>query len=115
RLKVRALPLETVAGDRGPQPLSQRRCLIERAIAHDQPELIASQPREYVACGSLALENTADLAQQMVAREMAAALVDDRELIEIDEQQCMRTRSVPPGCEKRCEAVLELPPVDETG
>src|SRR6185312_14924691 len=80
RVEMHASPLETITRNGRTQRLRSVTRLLQRAAAHDQAELIASEPGQHIAAARLLFQDAADFPQQVIARQMAAALVDDHEL-----------------------------------
>jgi hypothetical protein len=60
-------------------------------MAQQQTKLVAPEPRQPVGLAGPRLQELTDLAQQFVAGDMAAGVVDDLELVEIDIQKGMTT------------------------
>ena len=89
--------------------------LIERAALEQDPELIAAQAREGIAPAHLRLEQRADLPEQRVARAVAAGVVDDLELVEIEAAERVGGLARLGALQRPLHAVLELAPVDEAG
>ena len=77
------LPGELEIAHRLAQRLGRAHRLVERAALEQYAELVAAQARERVAPAHLGLEQRADLAEQRIAGAVAAGVVDDLELIDI--------------------------------
>ena len=82
---VEAVDLEAVADLLG-DPLA----LLGRAALQQHGELIAPQARQQVAGPHRVTEQARDLLQQLVAGGMAAGVVDDLELVEVDVHERVR-------------------------
>ncbi len=57
--------------------------MIQRAVLHEDPELVPSEPRKGVPFANLGLELHAELAQQLVTGDMTAGVVDHLELVQV--------------------------------
>jgi len=69
-------------GNGGVQPLDAR---FDIFIEEDDAEFIAAQPRDHFAGPHDRTQALRDRAQQRIAGEMAEAVVDDLEVVEVDE------------------------------
>ena len=63
---------------------------IEAATFQEHTELVTAKPRECIAPANFRFQQRTELAEQSVTRVVAARIVDDLELIEIEVQQCIR-------------------------
>src|SRR5688572_2045261 len=72
-----------------PDRLAQRLCraqrLLQRAALEQHSELVAAKARERVAPAHLGLQQGADLPEQRIPGAVAAGVVDDLELVDVDE------------------------------
>ena len=99
--------------------LEERACDLDRillgAVVQQDAELVAPEARERVAGANLARERRRQLPQELIARDVAAGVVDELELIEIEVEH----RVARIGCLRRLERTLQLQlefaPVDEAG
>ena len=89
------LPLEAVLANRLAQAVGDLRGAIGGAILQQDAELIAAETRDRVAGADARLQNAGDLLQQAIAGLVAAGVVDELELIEIEIQQHVRRRLRP--------------------
>src|SRR5206468_11417566 len=78
-------------------------------------ELVAADARQRVAFAQAALQQHADLAHELVARRVAAGIVDDLELIEIEIQHRVRSPQIAGARQSEAQPVLEFSPVDQPG
>jgi hypothetical protein len=81
------LPGEAEVAHRLAQRLGHAHRLIERAALEQDAELIAAQARQRIAPAHLGLQQRADLAEQRIAGAVAAGVVDDLELVDIEVAQ----------------------------
>ena len=81
--RVRA-PLEAQVVDRLAQRVGDAQRLFRRAVLEQHAELVAAEAREHVVRAHARLQQPGDLAQQLVAGRVAAGVVDDLELVEVD-------------------------------
>ena len=107
------LPGELEIAHRLAQRLGRAHGLIERAALEQNAELIAAQAREGVAPAHLGLEQRAHLAEQRVAGAVAAGVVDDLELIEIETAQRVGGLARLRALQRPLHAVLEFAAVHE--
>ena len=105
------LPDELVVADRVAELLGHPHGLVERAALEQHRVLVATQPGERVAPADLGLEQRPDLAQERVTRAVAAGVVDDLELVDVDVGRARR-RSRAPG---RCAATARAWPRTRAG
>ncbi len=85
-----ALPAETVTAHQAQQVVGDRHRLVLRAVLEQHAELVAAEPRERVAGAHLRLHHPRELLQELVAGQVAAGVVHDLELVEVDVEQGMR-------------------------
>ena len=101
--------------DRLAQRLGRAQRLLQRAALEQHAELVAAEARERVAPAHLRLQQRADLAEQRVARAVAAGVVDDLELVEVDVAERVGGLARLRALQRALEPRLELAPVDEPG
>jgi hypothetical protein len=77
--------------DQPAQSLGQLLGIVESAVGHQHRELVTPQPGQEVALAQRAAQPRADLAQQVIARVVAQAVVDLLEAVEVEQQQGRRT------------------------
>jgi len=110
------LPDEPIVANRLAQLFGQTQRLIERAARQQDPELIAAQPGERVGAAHARLQEARDLPKQLIARRMAAGIVDQLELVQIQiQKRLMRARILAHTLHRRRQSILEFAPVDEPG
>ena len=109
------LPDELVVADRLAQLLGHAQRLVERAALEQHAELVAAEARERVAPADLGLQQRADLAEQRVAGAVAAGVVDDLELVEVEVAQRVGRLARLGAAQRPLEPLLELAAVDEAG
>ncbi len=78
-------------------------------------ELIAAEAREGVRGAYPRLQHAGHIAQQPVAGLVAAGIVDDLELVEVDVQQRIGALAALRAEQRPVQAIVELAPVDEAG
>ena len=86
-----------------------------RTVFQQHRELVAAQARHAVAVADRGAQDAGDLAQQLIARRMAAGVVDDLEVIQIQIQQRVRHRLSARPHQSGVEPPLELAARDEAG
>ena len=86
----RRAPHEAVVADGLAHALRDARGLIERAALQQHAELVAAEARDGVGGAHARLQQARHVAQQPVAGLVAAGVVDDLELVEVDVQQRVR-------------------------
>ncbi len=82
----RTVPAETMVADGLPHRVGDAARLLERAIGEQHAELIAAEARDHVTAAHACLDQARDLADQPVAGRVAAGVVDELELVEVDVQ-----------------------------
>ncbi len=107
------LPGELEIADRLAQRLGGAHGFVERAALEQDSEFVAAEAREGIAPAHLRFEQGADLAEQRVAGAVAAGVVDDFELIQIQAAERIRGLACLGALERALHAVLELAPIDE--
>ncbi len=84
-------------------------------VAQQHLELVAAEARDHVA-GTHGLADAArDQAQQLVARRMAARVVDVLEVVEVDAEQRHPLRPTAPVAQRRAQLLMEVDPVGKAG
>ena len=81
------LPGEAEVAHRLAQRLGRAHRLVQRTALQQHAELIAAEARERIAPADLGLQQRADLAEQRVAGAVAAGVVDDLELVDVQVAQ----------------------------
>ena len=89
--------------------------LIQRAMFQDDGELIAAQPGQGVTGPHRCAQQLGHLPQQLVANGMAAGIVDQLELVQVDEQQRMFAPVLLSIAQHPQQPVVELAAVDQAG
>ena len=89
--------------------------MVGRAVLQQHAEFVAPEPRQRVSLAQLALQESADLAQQIVAGRVAARVVDLLEAVEIEVEHRMATVALRGAFERPRQPMLELTPVREPG
>jgi hypothetical protein len=112
--KTLVLPGEWELLDGVHQILRDPERVLLRAVLEQDAELIAAEARQGIALAQGPLEHGRELAQERIARHMAAGVVDELELVEVEIEQgvgvsCVGAREHP------FQAALQLGPVDEAG
>ncbi len=87
--------------------------LLQGAVLQQDAELVAAQARQGVAPADLRLQQRTELAEQRVARHVAAGVVDDLELVEIHVAQRVLRFARTPHLQRPLQAGLELAPVHQ--
>ena len=88
--------------------------LVRRAVLEEHAEFVAAKPRENVIRAHARLQDAGDLAQQLVARRVAAGVVHDLELVTVYVNHCVAVALVRASrLDRAVEAALEFAPVDE--
>ena len=115
RRNVRSSHDEPIVADVLAQRLGRAQRLVHRAALEQHAELVAAEPRERIAPTDLRLQQRADLLQQRVAGIVAAGIVDDLELIEVEVENRVRRFARLGALQRALETLLELAAVDELG
>src|SRR5690606_20349505 len=102
------VPDELELLDQLAQRLGGTQRLVHRAAFEQHAELVSAEPRQRVAPADLRLQQRAELAQQLVAGAVAARIVDDLELVEIDVQDGVGRLARPGALQRPLEPALEL-------
>src|SRR6516225_5534109 len=89
--------------------------LIERAALEKDAELVATEPRERIAPADLRFEQRPDLSEERVPCAVAAGVVDDLELVDVEVAERVGRLACLGALERALEAALELAPVHEPG
>ena len=107
------LPGEVIVRDGLANVLRYLQRLVEWTTCEQHRELIAADARNGIGVADAALEQSRDLAQQVVAGDVAAGVVDRLEAVEIEIRHDVADAFAPRGLERRFEPALELGAVDE--
>ena len=91
------------------------RRLCNRAILEQHPELITAEACNRVRHANPRLQQPGDIPEEAVAGLMAARVVDNLELVEVDVQQCVGALASLRSRHCDMQAVVEFAPVDEAG
>ena len=89
--------------------------MLDRAVLQQHAELVAAEARERVALAQALLQDDADLPHELVAGRVAARVVHHLELVEVEIHHRMMPAGLARARERQSQAMLELPPVDESG
>ena len=108
-------PDETVLGDRAQDVVRDLARLVERAADQQHAELVAAEARDRVRVAHRLADQRGDLAQHVVAREVAAGVVDGLEAVEVQVAHHVALAAGARDLERLAEAALELAAVDEAG
>ena len=81
------LPDETIIGDRIADIRCNLGCFLDRTSHQERAEFVAAQPPDKVGIADLVLDQRRDLAEHVVTREMAAAVIDRLEAVEVHVEQ----------------------------
>ena len=96
-------PDEAVIADRLAHRLGDRAGLFQRAAFQQHAELVAAEPRDHVDGAHARLDQRGDLADQPVAGRVAAGVVDQLELVQVDvEQGVARAAADASPCSAAC-------------
>ena len=77
-------PAEAELAHGAPHLLGDLPGLLERAVLEEHAELVAAQPRQHVAAPHPGAQEGGDLLEHLVARQVAAGVVDHLELVEVE-------------------------------
>src|SRR6202008_3346072 len=88
--------------------------LIERAALEENAEFIAAEPRERIAPAHLGLQQGPHLTEQRIAGRMAAGVVDDLELVDVEVTERVGSLARLGALQRPLEAALELAAVHES-
>lgn len=113
--KGTVIPGKAEVADRLAQLFADQACMAERAMRQQHAQFIAAQARQDVAVAHLRLQQLGQQLQQHVAGTMAAGVVDDLELVEVQVQQRVCVAFLLGRVQGAGHQVLELAPVDQAG
>src|SRR5688572_8202819 len=102
-----------MAGDRLNDVLGDLLRLVERAARKQHRELVAADARDGIRIADPLLQQRADLAQQVVASDVPARIVDELEAVEIEITDDVAHAFAARRVERRLEPPLELRAIDE--
>src|SRR5262245_41785109 len=97
-----------------PNPFCDRSCTLRCASGHHHRELLAAESCAHVEDAYRSPENLRDVANDHVARNMAEAIIDALEAVEIDHQQTDRRQLANRSMEFFFQSRLEVSAVEET-
>ena len=109
------LPDEAVFADRAPDVVGDLARLVERAADQQHAELVAAEARHGVRVAHRLADQRRDLAQHVVAREVAAGVVDRLEAIEVQIAHHVALPARARDFERLAEAALEFAAIDQPG
>src|SRR6185312_13097711 len=109
------LPAEAVLPHGAAQPLAELAGVLQAGVFEQDPELVAAQPGQGIALAHHGLQKRGDLLEHLVARQMAAGVVDHLELVEVEIEESVLALLLPGAVEAELETLLELPAVDQAG
>ena len=89
--------------------------VLRTAAAQDHAEFIAANPRQQIAFAQALLQQSAQLANQLVASGMSTAVVDNLQLIEVEVHDGMTGPRRRRQRQHRAELALEFAPVRQAG
>jgi hypothetical protein len=81
------VPGETISGDRAAHVVGDLPGLLERTADQQQSELVTAEPCNRVGIAHRFAQQLGHFAQQAVARQVSAAVVDDLEPVEVEVTQ----------------------------
>ena len=88
---------------------------IQRAVLQDGRELVATQACHGVAAAHACLKPTCHFTQHLIARCMAAVIIDELEAVQVERQQRVVAAVAAGALQRAVQALAELRPVDEPG
>ena len=109
------VPDEVEFDDRLAQLVGDAERVFLRAVLEEHAELVATEAGERVALAQQLLEQHAHLPHELVASGVAARVVHDLELVEVEVQHGVMPAVVVRALDRDLEAALELAAVDEAG
>ncbi len=109
------LPHEAEVLDRLAHGVRDAFGLAQRAVLHQDSELVAAEARERVPLADLIAEDHGELAQELIPRLMPAGVVDHLELIQVHVAQRVLAAVPARGVDHALEPPLEVAPVDQPG
>ena len=89
--------------------------LLVRAVLQQHHELVAAEARHDIVAAHRGSQQAGDLAKQFVARIVAAGIVDDLEMIQVDEHHRAALAVVLDAPHEACKPLLELEAVRQAG
>ena len=111
----RGLHLELALGDGAADALRDLHCLLGRSLRQEDRELLASEPRRHVVVAQLLTEDLGDSLEDRVAGEVAVAVVDVAQEVEVGHDQRHRPLEAAGARDLRGERRGEIARVIETG
>ena len=110
-----AMPGEVEILDVFPELVGNAQCLFQRAIFQQHGEFVASQPGQGVVVPHPFLEQDGQMPEHFIPRHMAAGVVDDLELVQIQVEQGMLLRRLLGGFHGPGYPVFEFRAVEQAG
>ena len=107
----RRLDLELTLGDRAADALRDLHRLLGRRLREENRELLAAEAGRHVVVPELCVEDLRDALQDRVACEVAVAVVDVAEQVEVGHDQrhrALEARGTRELCSKRCREVARV-------
>ena len=108
-------PNEPEAADCFAQAISEAQGLIHCAVFQQDRKFITTQPSQSIAPTDFAFQQRAQLTQQRIARVVAAGIVHDAELVQIQMEQCITALTRMGRLQGTFQALLELASVRQAG
>ena len=96
-----------------PQLVCDAQCIVGSAVLQEYAKFVAAQARQSIALAQATLQHRTDLAHELVSRGMAAGVVDDLELVEVEVHHCVVPPQLRGAFQRQAQAVFEFGAVDE--
>src|SRR5690606_6799102 len=109
------LPGETELLGQAADAFGDRQRLLDAAVIEQDAKLVSAQASQQIAAAHAASKQRRQLAQQFIAGDMAAGVVDDLELIEIEIAQDAWISLVTARLQQQFETALEFGAVNQAG
>ena len=107
-------PVEAEVAHQFAQLLGDAPADLQTAVGQQDREFVAAQARQGIGVAQAGPQQAGELAQHLVARGVAAVVVDQLELVQVQVQQHM-VGVADPGRQRLLETALELASVDQRG
>ena len=108
-------PNEPEPADCFAQPLGEAQGLIHCAVLQQHRKFVTTQPGQRITPTDFAFQQGAQLTQQRIARVVAAGIVHDAELVQIQMEQCVTALPRMSRLQGTFQALLELASVRQAG